>query len=106
MKRSMATSKGMETARLKGIHLGRKMAMVWTDETETYRAQIQLEGEHRTQIVSPLTVMDCARQGMSVSKAAKLVGVSTNTLRSNLIRRGMYDEYMTAYNNKKKGKQS
>lgn len=80
--------------------------MVWTDETDTFQAQIQLEGEHRTQIVSPLTVMDCARQGMSVSKAAKLVGVSTNTLRSNLIRRGMYDEYMTTYNDRKKGKRS
>lgn len=80
--------------------------MVWTDETDTFQAQIQLEGEHRTQIVSPLTVMDCARQGLSVGKAAKLVGVSTNTLRSNLIRRGMYNEYMTTYNDRKKGKRS
>ena len=96
MKRSTGTKKGMNTARLNGIHCGRYLAFCFSDEVETNLPRIQSsreEGCHPTVIMSLDSVMDFARQGLSVPKAAKVMGVSRTTLTRALCSKGMYAEY-------------
>lgn len=91
----------METARLNGKHLGRYLAFCWSDEVIAQRARIQSETvlvdghevDHRTVIQSVSTVMDLARQGCSVPKAAEILGVNRMTLTRALRTKGILDEY-------------
>ncbi len=93
MKRSSTTKAGMETARLRGVHCGRMMAFCWSDEVGANRPRIQTEGPHRTVILSSDTVIDFARQGMTVSAAARIIGVSRMTLSRALHSKGLAEEY-------------
>lgn len=101
IKRSVNTKKGMETARLKGKHCGRYLAFCWSDEAKEQEARLQLntvmvddhEVDHRTVVQSVDTVMDLARQGMSYTKASKVLGVSRDTLIRALRAKGIDDEY-------------
>ncbi|MBR3475670.1 MAG: recombinase family protein [Candidatus Methanomethylophilaceae archaeon] len=93
MKRSSTTKAGMETARLRGVHCGRMMAFCWSDEVGANRHRIQTEGPHRTVIQSSDTVLDIARQGMTVSAAARIIGVNRTTLSRALRARGLAEEY-------------
>lgn len=93
MKRSSTTKAGMETARLKGIHCGRPIMFCWSDEVMQNSARIQTEGENRTVIQSVDTILDFARQGMSVSRTAVTIGVSRMTLRRALRSKGIEAQF-------------
>lgn len=93
MKRSSTTKAGMQTAKLNGIHCGRRIMFCWSDEVMQNSSRIQTEGEHRTVIQSVETIMDFARQGMSVSKTADTIGVSRMTLKRALRSKGIEEQY-------------
>lgn len=97
IKRSTGTKKGMVTAKLNGIHCGRMLMFCWSDEVLQNRARIQTviddDHRHRTVVMSPSSVMDLARQGYSIPKAAEVIGVSRNTLTRALCAKGMLDEF-------------
>lgn len=103
MKRSANTQKGMMTRKLQGIHMGRKLAFCFVEDLDEvfdpstpsirYRDVVQTEGEYRTVVVSKDTILGFARQGYSLSKAAKTLGVSHMTLRRAVASHGMAEEY-------------
>lgn len=93
IKRSTGTRKGMATAKLKGIHCGRYLAFCFSDEVEANRSRIQTEGEHRTVIMPVEGVMDLARQGLSVPKAAEVLGIGRMTLERALRSKGIDARY-------------
>ena len=93
MKRSSTTKAGMLTAKLKGTHCGRPIRFCWSDEVVHNTARIQTEGDNRTVIQSVDTIMDFARQGMSVSKTAGTIGVSRMTLIRALRSKGIEEQY-------------
>ena len=95
LKRSVNTKKGMATAKLNGIHCGRYMAFCFSDEVEENSSRIQTVGEHRTVIMSEDSIMDLARQGLSIPQAASLIGISRTTLKRALESRGVCDEYLS-----------
>lgn len=93
MKRSINTKKGMETARLNGIHCGRMLSFCWSDEVDQNRNRIQSVGEHRTAILNTDAVLDFARQGYTVNRAQAVIGISRLTLVKALQSKGIYEEY-------------
>ena len=93
IKRSMATKAGMQTAKLNGIHCGRYLAFCFTNDVEKNRARIQTSGKYRTVIMSENSVLDMARNGLTVAKAAKFLGISRMTLDRALHAHGLFDEY-------------
>lgn len=97
MKRSSGTKKGMATAKLNGIHCGRYIAFCFSDEVPENEGRIQTQGDHRTVIVSVDTVLDFARNGYSIPKAARELGTSPDTLRRNLRAKGIEGQYTEFY---------
>lgn len=94
MKRSANTRAGMETAKLRGVHCGRPLAFCWSDEVDEKREKIQTdEGKHCTVVQSVSVVMDFARQGLTISEAARLSHVSFKVLKAALIAKGLYEDY-------------
>ena len=93
MKRSSTTKAGMYTAKLKGIHCGRPIRFCWSDEILQNEARIQSEGENRTVIQSVETILDGARQGMTVSEVARTIGVSRPTMKRALCSKGLEAEF-------------
>ena len=93
MKRSSTTKAGMETAKLKGIHCGRYLAFCFSDDVVINRGRIMTDGPNRTVIQSVDTIMDFARQGMTMSSAARTIGVSPTTLRRAMRAKGLEAEY-------------
>lgn len=94
MKRSTGTKKGMATAKINGVHCGRYLAFCFSDEVEQNLSRIQKEGEHRTVIMSVDAILDLARQGLSIPKAADLIGVNRMTLYRSLRTKGIEPEYL------------
>ena len=81
------------TAKLNGIHCGRPLKFCWSDEILSHGSEIRTEGKGRTVIQSVDTVMDFARQGMTVSGTARTIGVSRMTLRRALRSKGLEAEF-------------
>lgn len=96
IKRSMGTKKGMATAKLNGVHCGRMRAIVFTDDVEAERAKIMTRdtAKKRTVVVSVDTVLDLARQGLSIGKAASILGIGKTTLYDALVRKGIEREFL------------
>ena len=92
------TKEGIQSAKLKGKHCGRMLALCWADEVAENQKRIQPEGEHRTHIVSKSDVLGYASQGMTYTRVAKkIIGVAPDTLKSAMIRAGMFDDYQRLY---------
>ena len=89
MKRSSTTKAGMYTAKLKGVHCGRPIRFCWSDEIFMNSPKIRSEGRGRTVIQSVDTILDFARQGMTMSEASRTIGVSRMTLRRALCSKGL-----------------
>jgi len=95
-KRSAGTKRGMAAATLRGTHCGRYLAFCFSDEVQDNMSRIQTDrgdGHRPTVIVSVDTVLDFARQGVSLPKAASTLGVSRETLKRAMCRKGIDDRY-------------
>ena len=97
IKRSTGTKKGMVTAKLNGIHCGRYLAFCFADDVSENERKIQREGINRTAIMSVDSVLDLARQGYSIPKAAKVIGIGRMTLLRALRSKGIESEFREIY---------
>lgn len=105
-KLSINTANGMRTAKLKGIHCGRPLAMVFSHRVEENRSKIKTDGKHPTRIVSLQATMELAASGHSITSAANLNGVSPTIFSEALQDEGCYDTYLETYRNARKGVRS
>jgi len=96
-KLSINTANGMATARLKGTHCGRPLALVFEHRFEENRSRIRFDGDAPTRVVTLESIMEYAKMGFSVDKAAQAIGVSRNTLTRELGREGALEEYRRTY---------
>jgi DNA invertase Pin-like site-specific DNA recombinase len=92
-KLSINTKNGMTTAKLKGTHCGRPLALVLEHHYEENKARVKLDGNSPTKIVPLKSIFDYAEMGYSVSKTAKAMGVGRNTLERELSKEGCLELY-------------
>lgn len=97
------TKKGMETAKINGIHCGRPLSFCFVHRVKENEKRIQREGDHKTVILSIDTLMEYADQGLSISKTAQFIGVSHETLRKELKKEGLFDKFKDRSDSAKRG---
>lgn len=83
------TRNGMLTRKLQGVHCGRPLALVLDHHAAENRARMN----ENTKVVTLESVMQFARMGYSVGKAAAAIGVGRNTLERALQSDGRLNEY-------------
>ena len=92
-KLSINTKNGIMTAKLKGVHCGRPIALVFEHRYKENKSRIRLDGDTPTKVVSLESVLQYANLGYSTSKAAKAIGVGRNTLERELNKEGALEKY-------------
>lgn len=101
MKRSAATTAGMKTAQLRGVHCGRPMSFCWADEVEQNRSKIIFDDSdghvRKTAIADINMIMSFADKGISIGKAAEAYHIARSTLVNALRERGMLDDYLVRF---------
>jgi len=87
------TKNGMTTAKRKGIHCGRPLALVFDHNFERDKARVRLGGANPTIIVTLESVFEFAKLGYSVSQTAGMIGVNRSTLERALDQEGHLGDF-------------